>query len=598
MRYLTALFTLALCASISTAQNAVPPSAARALSHISVLAHDSLGGRPAGSEYADRAADYIEAEFRKLGLEPVGDPATYRQRFSFVQGLTAGPGNTASYSVSGSSHSLTYDMDYRPMSMTASGMFDGALVFGGYGLIVPSEKYDDYDGIDATGKAVVLLSGYPDQDNPHSLFAEHASAYLKVQKAKEHGASAVIFVRTSDDSPDDSLFTLSVKRDQPRSTLLVIHLQRSAADMLLAGSGKTIDDLAGAIAETKKPASFSLPSASVKITVDVAEVYGETDNVLGFLPGASPEHADEYLIVGAHYDHLGMGGKGSGSLDPGAHEVHNGADDNASGTGALLALAQSLSAQRSTLTRGVLFLAFTAEELGLVGSSRYAKEPALPLDHAVAMLNMDMVGRMKNRRLIVYGMGTAEGFEELATSQNDDGLMLTLNQDGFGPSDHSSFYAKKIPVMHFFTDIHTDYHRPSDDVEKIDPDTLQPVLDYIQRVSLALINADERPVYAVAEQRRPQGQTRGFRVWVGTIPDYAEQTDGMRITGVSPGSPAEKGGLQEGDVLIQFGKVEIKNIYDYTYALGQYKPGDEVEVTVRRGTDTETVTLTLVSRNR
>jgi hypothetical protein len=293
-----------------------------------------------------------------------------------------------------------------------------------------------------------------------------------------------------------------------------------------------------------------------------------------------------------------MGGKGSGSLDPGAYAVHNGADDNASGTGSLLALAHSLASMNPAPRRGVLFIAFTGEELGLVGSAYYASHPLLPLKDAIAMLNLDMVGRMKNRRVIVYGMGTAAGFPELVTSRNPDSLTLTLNTDGYGPSDHSSFYAQKLPVMHFFTDLHTDYHRPSDDVDKIDADSVQPVLNLIQRVSLALVDADVRPVYAVAEQSRPQGQARGFRVWVGTIPDYAEQTDGMKISGVSPGSPAEKAGLQGGDVLIQFGRVEIKNIYDYTYALGQYKPGDEVNVTVRRGDTKQTVTMTLVSRNR
>jgi hypothetical protein len=214
------------------------------------------------------------------------------------------------------------------------------------------------------------------------------------------------------------------------------------------------------------------------------------------------------------------------------------------------------------------------------------------------MLNMDMVGRMKNNRLIVFGMGTASGFPDLVKSQNTDELTLTLNSDGFGPSDHSSFYAKKVPVMHFFTDLHSEYHRPTDDVDLIVADSLQPVLDIIQRISLALVNADARPAYAVAEQSRPKGPARGFRVWVGTIPDYAEQTDGMKISGVSPESPAEKAGLQAGDVLIRFGKVEIKNIYDYTYALGQYNPGDVVEVTLRRGEKEESVSMTLVSRNR
>ncbi len=580
------------------AQETPRPSAERALHHIRVLAHDSLGGRAAGTIFADRAADYIEQQFRVIGLQPVGDPPSYRQRMSFVSGVTAGPGNSASFSGPGFSSPLVHDEDFRAMTMSASGSFSGGVVFAGYGIVSPDASYDDYEGIDATGKAVLLLAGYPDSDNPHSLFAEHASAYLKVQKAKEHGAQAVIFVRTEADAPEDSLFALTVQRDQPRSTLVVIHLKRAWADRLLSESRTTIGTLADDIASSKKPASLVLSNVSATITADVVEVHAESDNVVGYLPGADPSLTGEYLIIGAHYDHLGMGGRGSGSLSPDAQDIHNGADDNASGAGALIELAQTFATSASSLKRGILFLAFTAEELGLIGSSHYVAHPVLPIDGAVAMLNMDMVGRMKNRRLIVFGMGTAEGFPDLVQSRNADSLTLVLNSDGFGPSDHSSFYAKKMPVMHFFTDLHTQYHRPTDDVEYIIADTVQPVLDMVQRVALALIDAESRPVYAVAQQERPKGQMRGFRVWVGTIPDYAAQTDGMRISGVSPGSPAEKAGLQEGDVLIKFGPVEIKNIYDYTYALGQFKPGDEVEVTVRRGETTETVHLTLASRNR
>lgn len=596
MRTTSLLLFLAVVTGLSPAQMHQAPSGAVALDHIKVLAHDSLGGRGAGTVYADRAAAYIAEQFGSIGLKPIGTPPSYRQRFSFVAGVRAGERNAASISRPGYDKQLDHDKEFRAMTMSASGTFSGGVAFAGYGIIAPAEMYDDYAGLDVNGKAVIVLSGYPDQDNPHSQFAEHSPAYLKVQKAKERGATAVVFIRTSDDAPEDSLFSLSVQRDQPRSTLVVVHLKRDLADALLGGMDRTIDGLAKGIAADKKPESFEIRDARVSIETDVEEVYAESENVVGYLPGSDPSHRDEYLIIGAHYDHLGMGGRGSGSLAPDEDAIHNGADDNASGTGALLALARSLST--APVKRGVLFLAFTAEELGLVGSSYYTKNPLLPLEQAVAMLNMDMVGRMKNRRLIVYGMGTAEGFEELVTSRNADSLTLTLNQDGFGPSDHSSFYAKKIPVMHFFTDIHTDYHRPSDDVDRIFADTLQPVLDLVQRIGIGLANADDRPTYAVAEQRRPQGQMRGFRVWVGTIPDYAEQTDGMRISGVSPNSPAEKAGLQEGDVLIKFGRVEIKNIYDYTYALGQYKPGDEVEVTVRRGDATETVTMTLVSRNR
>jgi len=278
--------------------------------------------------------------------------------------------------------------------------------------------------------------------------------------------------------------------------------------------------------------------------------------------------------------------------------VHYGADDNASGTAGVLELAQAFASKRQILKRSILFIAFSGEELGALGSGYYVNKPLFPLDQTVTMLNMDMIGRMKEKTLIVYGVGTSPGFEALATKYNKDSTFtLKLVRDGFGPSDQASFYAKQIPVFHFFTDTHQDYHKPSDTYDRLNYPGAEKILKYIESMILELVSTNEKPQYVAVQMPRQQAGGRSARVTMGTIPDFGEQVQGMKLGGVREGGPEAKAGLQAGDVIVKLGRVEIKSLYDFTYALGELKPGDEVEVVFKRGTETKTAKVKLERRN-
>ena len=565
--------------------------------HVKFLASDKLEGRRAGSKGADRAADYIRQAFRSYGLVPVGDNGSYFQRFEFVAGIKLGSSNKLSFSIAGRRSTLAVDQDFRPLGFSSSETYEGELLFAGYGISAPDKNYDDYSGLDVKGKAVIVLRNAPPSDTARD-FAQYASLRYKAGKAKELGAKAMIVVTGPEDSEMDDLIKLSYDQATGNAGIVALHVTRKRADELLLGQQKKIKDLQKNINQSRSPHSFVVAGSSVSATVDLQEIRQTTANVAGLIEGSDAVLKDQVLVIGAHYDHLGFGGEGSGSLKPDTIAVHNGADDNASGTAGLLELAQAFAAQRTMLNRSILFMTFSGEELGLLGSARYVKNPLVPIERTVAMLNMDMIGRMNNRSLIVYGIGTSPGFEELAKRNNKDStFVLKLNKDGYGPSDHASFYGKQIPVFHFFTDLHSDYHRPSDDYDKLNYQGMADVVRYVEAITKDLDDAKEKPQYVAVEAPRPAGAGRSSRVFMGTIPDFGEQVEGMKLSGVREGSPAAKCGLQGGDVIVKFGKVDIKNLYDFTYALGEYKPGDEVEVVFKRGDETRRCRVTLERRN-
>lgn len=310
-------------------------------------------------------------------------------------------------------------------------------------------------------------------------------------------------------------------------------------------------------------------------------------NVIGILPGTDPAHSGEYIIIGAHYDHLGRGG--SGSLDPDGNQIHNGADDNASGTAALIAVAQELQAAGG-LARPVIFIAFSGEERGLLGSSWFVRNPTVPIDGTVAMLNMDMVGRLRDNRITVFGEATAVGWGELVAGANGllaQPLAITLMPDGFGPSDHSSFYAAGYPVLHFFTGTHSEYHRPEDDVSTINAQGLDRVVDLVSAVAMELTGSTTtapptmEPIAGVAPEATEGG--RGYGPYFGSIPDMgAADVIGVRISGVRENSPAARAGLEAGDIIVGFGDAAVADLYEYTDALRAFGPGDPVNVTIQR----------------
>jgi len=299
------------------------------------------------------------------------------------------------------------------------------------------------------------------------------------------------------------------------------------------------------------------------------------------LEGSDPLLKNEVIVIGAHYDHLGRGGEGSGSLAPRSGDIHYGADDNASGTAGVLELARLFTAQKPRPKRTIVFMAFSGEEEGLLGSNYYVNHPLFPLANTVAMINMDMIGRMKDHRLSVGGVGTAKEWRDMISTDTDKSFQLTLTEDGFGPSDHSSFYAKQIPVLFFWTGTHNDYHKPSDTFDKINYDDEARILEMVARVVNQLDTADKRVTYTTAKSDATP--RTGFRVYLGTIPNYADSTDGLLLDGVRDDSPASKAGLKAGDKIVKIGDHQIRNVYDYTAALGEMNAGEEYVFEVKRG---------------
>ncbi len=595
------LFSVLIVVSLLAQSRSAEVTSQELRIHVKYLASDELEGRRAGSPGGEKAAAYIASEFKTYGLQPAGDNGTYLQRLEFVGEVKLGK-NSLSSVVQGRKKSYQLDTDFRPLGFSASGTVDGGIVFAGYGISAPSLNYDDYAGLDVKEKTVLVLRYTPKSDSLRGNFSQYASLRYKALKAKELGARAVLVVTGPADTDRDELMKLAYDPAGGGAGIVAVNVSQRIVDEFLQSTGTTIKGLQEEIHRAGKPRSITLESATVQMSIVLDEVRRTTHNVVGFLEGTDPVLKNEIIVIGAHYDHLGYGGEGSGSLKPDTMAIHNGADDNASGSSGLLELAQSFSARKSELKRSMLFISFAAEELGLLGSAYFVKNPTIPIERVVAMLNMDMIGRLDNKKLIVYGIGTSSGFESLARKHNarpgaDSLFALRLVRDGFGPSDHSSFYGKQIPVFHFFTDVHADYHRPSDDWEKINYDGMATVVKYVEAVAFELNHTDARPQYVAVEPPRPAGGGRGSGVYMGTVPDFGEQVDGMKLSGVREGSPAAKAGLQAGDIIVKFGKVEVKNLSDFSYALGEYKPGDEVEVVIKRGTEMKTFKVTLERRN-
>lgn len=580
---------------------------------------------------------------------------TFRMKASARRGATNNfscvrePGNAPAKKVE-----FAIDKDFTPQAAGGSATFNLPLVFAGYGITSKEPRYDDYAGVDVKGKAVVILRGAPREGDPHSPFASGESDaryfHRKVANAVEHGAGAIIFttgtgmVKTetaavqkqwreavdrllgqpkkfaeekittptqlkAQQSEIDNLVrevTRASERLQQTSDPLldfegvradggqglpILYCRRSALNRVIQPAlGATLEELEAKIDKNLTPASTALDAwrAVGQTSIERREV--EVKNVVGMLAGDGP-HADEAVVVGAHYDHLGYGGRDS--LAPGVHEIHNGADDNASGAAVLVEIALQLAHRAKKLPRRVVFVAFTGEERGLVGSSRYVRDPVVPLDKTIAMFNLDMVGRLRNNKLIVHGTGTAASFDALVDRLGKQfALKISKDPTGFGPSDHTSFYAKQIPVLFFFTGSHQDYHRPSDDFEKLNVPGMQRVADLIAQAAIDMAESPSRPQFR--ETKAPPSLARtGSRPYFGSVPDFSQEEPGYALTGVTKGSPADRAGIRGGDVIVKLGQATINNLEDFDAALRRHKAGQSVPVVVKRGSEKLTVEVVL-----
>jgi aminopeptidase YwaD len=498
-------------------------------------------------------------------------------------GIRLGPTNSFAV-LAPSTRSLALGRDFMPLAISTDGSETGDLVFAGYGITAPDLHYDDYAGLDVRGKVVLVLTEEPRGRDPSSPFRRPEAFHYsershKVINAREHGARAIILVahpRASTDAPPP-LRGIS----QPWG-ILAAAITRAVADSLLAGDGQRLADLADAIDQRLAPRSVPLTRARVQLEVALVRERGTAFNVVGILPGADPRLKDEAVVIGAHYDHLGRGGEGSLAPDQ-VGVIHPGADDNASGTTAVMALARGF-ATAGGAPRTLVFVAFAGEEMGLLGSSHFVRAPTFPLGKTVLMVNLDMVGRLRDGKLYVAGVDSGEGLRAVV-GEATRGLPLTpeLRGDPFSPSDHAAFYTAGVPVLFLFTGAHGDYHRPSDTWEKLNPQGLETVTTFTARVVTAVAGQGAAPVY-VKLQATPSSERRGsYGPFFGVLPDFAEPSQaGAKISGVRPGSPAEKAGIRAGDIIIRFAGVDVKTLEDLTFALRGRRPGDRVEVVVVR----------------
>ncbi|MFZ4621098.1 MAG: M28 family peptidase, partial [Bacteroidota bacterium] len=534
------------------------PTLVNLTGHINLLASDGLEGRGTGEKGNDLAAQYIAEQFKSIGLLPAGDNGTYFQQFEVVKGLEVGTANMLSVSL-GKKKPTSYavNKDFIPVGFSANGSALGKAVFVGYGMTADS-AYDDYKGIDVKDKVVIAMRFAPDGDNPHSKYSKQSALRYKAMQARDKGAKALLLVTATADDSSDTLLKLKYDNSFSNAGIPVFSVTRNFVNELLKQNKLNIDSLRSKIVRTNAPASVEIKNITLSLSSEIIQIKKKTQNVAGQL---KVNDGAEHLVIGAHYDHLGYGGQGSGSLAPDKNEIHNGADDNASGTSVVIEVARRLSEYKNQLKRNVVVLAFSGEEMGLLGSAYYTKHPAFPLTDAVTMINFDMVGRLKDNALTVQGTGTSTKWESLAKKHNIDSLFtLKFVKDGYGPSDHSSFYAANIPVLFFFTGLHDDYHRPSDDADKINLPGMSSIVSFASGLALEIDTTAARPDYLKTQSQDQGGSRQGFRVFVGTIPDYSEDANGMLLAGVRDNSPASKSGLLKGDVIIKFGSHDIKNV--------------------------------------
>jgi hypothetical protein len=547
---------------------------------IKYLSSDALLGRLTGSPGDSLAAVYVKGNLLSFGLIPLSGDGF--QRYKVTKKVVAG--KASSLSVNNVNYAL--EKDFMPLAFSSDSQLESDVVFIGYGFNINGDsiKWDDYNGVDVKGKWVMILRGDPEPDNNKSPYISFSADRDKALLAKDMGAAGVLMVSGPVFDPQDTFEALNLEGysvDIP-----VIRIKKEVADAILSKSNATIASLEKKLYETKKPYSFSV-NVKVNGKTEILRELAGTRNVMMLLPGEDPKMKNEYIILGAHFDHLGMGGPGSGSRALDTIGIHHGADDNASGVAMMLELAEKFAKTPGSHKRSIICLSFSGEEEGLLGSKHFVDDPCIDLSKVDAMINMDMVGRLnETNNMEIDGVGTATGLKELVYANSDTSIIkLTLSPEGYGPSDHSSFYGKNIPVLFYFTGGHMDYHTPTDTWEKINYKGMVEISALIFKVAEALANDSARLEFKEAgpkEEVNRYPRRRG--VTLGIMPDFAGVVkNGVRADFVTPGKPAALGGMQKGDIITFINGKQVNNIQDYMFRMGQLKHGQTISVEVLRG---------------
>lgn len=554
--------------------------------HIEFLASDSLKGRYPGTPEDKIAALYIAQELKKSGLELMFDEGL--QTFEIAGNIKTGDHN--SLMINNSEFKL--DKDFAPVVFSASASVKAEVVFVGYGFKIEQGEiiWNDYKDVDVKGKWVLILRGEPENIDSELPLSMYSGLRSKAIAAKDQGAAGVIFVSGKKLDPADEL----IKRSKPEGELdiPVIQIKREIADIILKNNDNSIEQLEESIQHD----GFSQSTGTtVNCQIELITTQQKTFNVAAKL---ITNPSKKYLIIGGHYDHLGMGGPGTGTRAPGVNKPHYGADDNASGVAAMLEIAEKMAGKKDSLNFNYIFLAFGAEEMGLVGSKHFVNN--MPLEDSLikAMINLDMLGRMKkDSSLQIGGVGTSLEGEKILTDLNlNYHFKLGFSQEGYGPSDHSSFYSKDIPVFFFSTGAHIDYHTPGDSLDNINFLGLVHATKYIYEFANEISSDEKFLTFQEAGPKRKEGFKRNekLKVTLGIMPDFSGvEKRGLRADLVIKSKPADKAGMKSGDVIVAMDGYPVGDVYEYMERLSKFKVGQIITVEVIRDEEKEVLIVQL-----
>jgi len=596
---LVALVLLA-AASAALAQTA---AGSRTRAHVEFLASEKLEGREAGSPGERLAAEYLAAQLARIGARPLPGRSDMFLPFAFTAGSRDG-GSRLTIGGSGA-RTFTERADVQSLSFSDDAEVTGPVVFAGYGLVVPESQnfgYDSYATLDVKDKVVVVLRYFPEDadEKTRAILARYSDLRYKAMSARQRGARALLVV-TGPRSPNaGQVVPMTFDTALAGSGIPAASVSGAIADALFAG-GKPLREVQQEL-DSGNPhvTGFELPGVTLTLRTAVLRERHTGRNVVAYLPATAPvpEAAKPWVAIGAHYDHLGRGERGSSlASKEEAGGIHHGADDNASGSAAVLAIAETIAQAPQPRRRHLLIAFWSAEEIGLVGSNAFTTTPPLPVDQIAAYFNFDMVGRMQNNRLVVQATGTSPAWGRLLERANvAAGFDLVAQTDPYQPTDVTSFHAAGVASLAFFTGSHSDYHRPTDTAAKINYEDLDRVAAFATTLVRAVSEADEPPLFTKVDQPTTRGTIAGVRVTTGTIPDYATEVKGLLLAGVVGGGPADKAGLAKGDVIVEIAGRSIANIYDYTYALELLRPDQAVTVVYLRSGERRETELTPTAR--
>lgn len=518
--------------------------------HVEYLADDKLEGRAPGTPGEILAADYIVNAWKNTSVKPAGENGTWFKPFTFTDRVEADA--TTELSLAGKRYELNHA--FWPMGFSGDGAVTSSTVYVNYGITNPEKGYDDYANFkeeDLKGRVFVIELSSPDGIHPHSAHIQYSDASTKLRKALEKGAIAVIFI---DSKKDVDLPSKTLSKNIRPESIPAIFVDEAANDLLK---------------NTK--------NVGVKMHVKVNRIQGKGKNVVGMVDNGAAYN----VIIGAHFDHLGWGDEGS--LHRHEKAIHNGADDNASGTAALIEIGKYL-AKNGPKNNNYIFIAFSAEEKGLLGSNDFVKSSLFDASKANYMINMDMVGRLEEDQIAISGAGTSSMWGNNLNMVKAGNLKMKTSESGVGPSDHTSFYLKDIPVLHFFTGSHADYHKPSDDADKINYEGMTRVSNFI--IDLVNLLDKQGKLDFVKTKEAESGKAPKFSVTLGIVPDYMYDGEGVKADGVTEGKAGAKAGLKAGDVLLKLGDYPIRDMKSYMEALGKFKKGDSTILELKRGSET------------